>query len=105
VAELSVTQERAGLGIHPGFWATVLTGRDNKSADIGRILFAAAIVAAIALEIFVVVWRGTAFDLVQFCGGVSSLLLAGGASLAVKAQTEPSETKTEASVIKTEVKS
>jgi len=89
---------------HPGFWATILTGRDNQSADIGRVLFAAAIVAAIALEVFVVVWRAAAFDLVQFCGGVSSLLLAGGASLAVKKDTEPSEDKTEAGVIKAEVK-
>ena len=88
---------------HPGFWATVLTGRDNKSADIGRMLFAAAIVAAIGLEVFVVVWRGMAFDLVQFCGGVSSLLLAGGASLAVKKETEPSEDVTK--IIEKEVKS
>ena len=89
---------------HPGFWARVLTGRDNKSADIGRVLFAAAIVTAIVLEVFVVVWRAAAFDLVQFCGGISSILLAGGASLAVKKDTEPSETKAEASIIKTEVK-
>ena len=88
---------------HPGFWATILTGRDNKSADIGRILFAAAIVTAIVLEAFVVVWRNIAFDLVQFCGGISSILLAGGASLAVKSQTEPAADATQ--IIEKEVKS
>jgi hypothetical protein len=95
--EVSVTQE-------PGFWATILTGRDNKSADIGRVLFAAAIITAIVLEAFVVVWRAAAFDLVQFCGGISSILIAGGASLAVKKDTEPSENRTTASIIKEEVR-
>ena len=73
------------------FWQTLFTGRDNQSTDVGRVLFAAAIGSMIGLEVFVVVWRGTAFDVVQFGGAVASILLAGGASLAVKGHTEPSE--------------
>ena len=73
------------------FFRTMVTSRDNRSIDIGRVLFALAIFSAIGLEVFVVTIRGTAFDLVAFCGGVSSLLVAGGASLAVKGSTEPSE--------------
>lgn len=73
------------------FWQTLVTGRDNRSTDIGRVLFAIAILSAILLETFAVVWRGVAFDIVQFGGAVASLLLAGGASLAVKGHTEPSE--------------
>lgn len=70
---------------------TMMAGRDNVSIDVGRVLFAAAIAAIIGLEIFAVVWRAQAFDPVQFGGAVASLLLAGGASLAVKGHTEPEE--------------
>ena len=73
------------------FWQTIFSGRDNRSTDVGRVLFAVAIVAAITLETYAVVWRGAAFDIVQFGGAIASLLLAGGASLAVKGHTEPSE--------------
>ena len=53
MSEVSVTQERGASGSHPGFWATILTGRDNKSADIGRVLFAAAVITAISYVSFV----------------------------------------------------
>ena len=45
----------------------------------------------IGMEVFVVGYRGAAFDVVQFGGAISSILLAGGASLAVKGHTEPEE--------------
>jgi hypothetical protein len=70
---------------------TMMSGRDNVSIDVGRVLFAGTIATAIALEVFVVVVRGDHFDLVQFGGALASLLLAGGASLAVKGHTEPEE--------------
>ena len=73
------------------FMRTVFTGRDNQSGDVGRVLFAVAIIAAIGLEGFAVICRGATFDIVQFGGAIASLLLAGGASLAVKGHTEPSE--------------
>ena len=73
------------------FWRTVFTCRDNQSGDVGRVLFAAAIGTMIGMEVFVVGYRGAAFDVVQFGGAISSILLAGGASLAVKGHTEPEE--------------
>lgn len=74
-----------------GALRTMMSGRDNVSIDVGRVLFAAAIAAVIGLETFAVVWRAQSFDPVQFGGAIASLLIAGGASLAVKGHTEPEE--------------
>ena len=71
------------------FFRTLLTGKDNLSADIGRVLFAAAVAAGISLEVYSVVWKGAAFDPVSFGGAISALLVSGGAGLSLKAKTEP----------------
>ena len=68
---------------------TALTGKDNASVDLGRVLFAASVAVVLGLEVFVVVARGTAFDVVSFAGALSPLLVAGGAGIAIKGHTEP----------------
>lgn len=68
---------------------TAITGKDNTSTDIGRVLFGASVVVVLGLEIFVVAVRGTAFDVVSFAGAVSALLVSGGAGIAIKGHTEP----------------
>jgi hypothetical protein len=68
---------------------SALSGRDNSSVDIGRVLLLLAVVALIGLEIFQVVVRGTAFDAVSFSGAMVGLLTGGSAALLIKRQTEP----------------
>lgn len=74
-------------------WRSLFTGRDNTSVDIGRVLFAGAVVATIGLETYSVIVIGRPFDAVQFGGAIGGLLVCGGAGIAVKAHTEPEETK------------
>lgn len=71
------------------FMLRLFTGRDNASADIGRVLFALAAFSDIALEVFSVVVRHAPFDAVSFGTSVGALLVSGGAGLALKARTEP----------------
>ena len=66
-----------------------LTGINGVDYDLGRILWALAFLVGIGLEIFTVITHRT-FDLQQYGIGVGALLVAGGASLNLKAKTEPS---------------
>lgn len=71
------------------FTKDCVTGIDGQSYDLGRVLWALAFLIGIALEVFCVVTART-FDLQQYGIGVGALLVAGGASLNLKAKTEPS---------------
>ena len=71
-----------------GFVRQLFTERDNQTFDLKRVLWAAGFVWALGMETWVVVWRGAAFDLVAAGLGVSGLLAAGGAALALNRKNE-----------------
>ena len=51
----------------------MLTGRDNATWDIVRVLGALAVLVALGLTVYSVVWRGQPFDLQSFGLGVCAL--------------------------------
>jgi hypothetical protein len=70
------------------FLRTAFTERDNLTFDIKRVLWAIGFVWGLGLETFAVIHAHRAFDLVTFAAGVSGLLLAGGATLAMNRKNE-----------------
>ncbi len=69
----------------------MLTGLDNQTHDIARWLAAASFVVAMGLSVYVVVWKGQAFDLQQYGIGLSALFAGLGVALKLKESTEPQE--------------
>ena len=72
----------------PRFWRALFSERDNQTADLKRVLWALGFGWALAMETWAVVWRGQSFDLVSAGLGVSGLMAAGGASLALNRKNE-----------------
>ena len=70
------------------FLKHLLTGRDNLTYDLGRVLWAVAFIVGVGLAIYSAV-SGKQFDLTNYGLGVSGLLVAGGAALKLKESTEP----------------
>ncbi len=66
----------------------LFTERDNQSADLKRVLWAIGFGWALGMETWDVVWRGHAFDLSTAAFGLSGLLAAGGATLALNRKNE-----------------
>jgi hypothetical protein len=82
----------------------MFSGRDNFSLDAFRVLAVVAVLIGIGLEVFVVIWRaGVGFDLQAYGLGIGGLLLAAGGALKLKADTEPTDTKTTTQETKTTV--
>jgi preprotein translocase subunit SecG len=67
----------------------LLTGKDNQTHDFVRWLGVLAVLVALGLTVYVVVWRGQPFDLQQFGVGMGSVFAALGAALKLKETTEP----------------
>lgn len=66
------------------------TGKDNKTLDLGRILWAVGVLVFFGLSIYDV-YRGAAFDASVWGVGLGTVLAAGAGALALKSKTEPSE--------------
>lgn len=66
------------------------TGKDNKTLDLGRILWAKGVLLFFALSIYDIS-RGGMFDPSTWGVGLGAVLAAGGAAIAMKAGTEPTE--------------
>lgn len=66
----------------------MFTGKDNKTLDLGRVLWAKAVLAFLGIA-FYNVYKGNPVDYIAFGTGISALLAAGGAALGLKANTEP----------------
>jgi hypothetical protein len=82
----------------------MMTGKDNITFDVFRLLAVVAVIVGIGLEVFVVIWRaGVGFDLQAYGIGIGGLLLAAGGALKLKADTEPTDTKTMTQETKTTV--
>ncbi|MEX3628323.1 MAG: hypothetical protein VB138_01455 [Burkholderia sp.] len=67
----------------------LLTGKDNQTHDFVRWLGVLAVLVALGLTVYVVVWRGQPFDLQRFGVGMGSVFAALGAALKLKETTEP----------------
>ncbi len=72
------------------FLKDILTARDGESYDVGRVLWAIGAVAFIALTAYAV-YRGGAFDPLNWGTGYGAILGGGGAGIRLKAQTEPGQ--------------
>lgn len=64
------------------------TGKDNKTLDLGRILWANGVIIFFGLSIYDI-YRGASFDASTWGIGLGAVLAAGGAAIALKASTEP----------------
>lgn len=67
----------------------LLTGVDGSTHDFMRYIGLAGTIVALTLQVYVVVWRGQAFDLQTFGIGMGVLCASIGAALALKKDTEP----------------
>ena len=68
----------------------MFTGKDNKTLDLGRVLWAKAVVAFLGLA-FYGVYKGNPVDYMAFGTGLAAVLAAGGAAIGFKAKTEPED--------------
>jgi hypothetical protein len=66
----------------------LLTGRDNLTYDLGRVLWAVSFLVGLGVVVYSVAAQKP-FDLTNYGLGVSALLVAGGAALKLKESTEP----------------
>lgn len=68
----------------------MFTGKDNQTIDLGRVLWAKAVVAFLGLA-FYGVYKGNPVDYMAFGTGLAAVLAAGGAAIGFKAKTEPED--------------
>ena len=68
------------------------TGKDNTTLDIGRILWFQGVVFYFGLSVYDI-YRGAAFDPTGWGTGFGLVLAGGGAALALKSKTEPTDTE------------
>ena len=70
------------------FFRDILTGKDNKTHDIGRFIWLLGCLAFLVFEGFVVFYKKE-FDMTSFGVGFGGLLMTGGGALLLKQSTEP----------------
>ena len=87
VEDVIDTVKRKGL---KGVLHNALTGPDNVTHDVSRILLFLTVIAAIGFEGYVVVITHT-FDIVDFGSGMAALLGFGAGGVAIKHFTEPQQ--------------
>lgn len=68
------------------------TGADNKTLDIGRILWAMSVISFLVMG-FYGIWKGQVMDYLAFGTGIAAVMAAGGAALGMKANSEPKPPK------------
>ena len=73
------------------FIRSAFSGRNDKSIDIGRIIWPVTHFSLIVLHGFAVIANHAAFDPMAFATSHAALMAAGGGSLLLKATTEPKE--------------
>lgn len=66
----------------------MFTGKDNKTLDLGRVLWAKAVVAFLAIG-FYGIYNGNPMDYLAYGTGLAAVLAAGGAAIGLKSKTEP----------------
>lgn len=73
------------------------TGRDGESYDVIRILALLSVVIALALTVYVVVYKDKPFNMQDYGLGIGILFASVGAALRLKETTEPGQRKEERS--------
>ncbi len=64
------------------------TCKDNKTYDIGRILWAFSIVSYVCMGAYSI-WEGQTWSAAEYGAGLSALLAGGGFGIAIKSKAEP----------------
>lgn len=70
------------------FFRDIFTGRDNRTYDMGRVLWFQSIQAFILVTIYAL-HKGGSFDPVTWGAGLAALITGGGAAIGLKSNTEP----------------
>jgi hypothetical protein len=70
------------------FIKQLITGVDNRTVDVARVLWVVGVIAFLGLTGFQVYKTG-AFDMVNYAMAYSGLLAGGAAGVKIKASTEP----------------
>ena len=73
----------------PGFWRSALSGKDNQSIDIVRLLGCAGVVVYFLLSGHAQVVQGHTFEPVTWCTALAGLILAIGGGVKLKQSAEP----------------
>lgn len=76
-----------------GFWRSMLTARDNRSADVVKVLTAFVILVISIIEIFNVLIRGGAFEIASYAAASGGLIATLAAGVKIKSGTEPGDEK------------
>ena len=71
-----------------GFFRLLLTGKDNQTYEVGRVLLFVGALSFMAFGAYDVFWAHH-FDPVNYSAGLTGLLFGGSGGIAVKAHTEP----------------
>lgn len=70
------------------FFQHLLTGKDNETYDIARVLWALGTLVYLGLSIYAMV-KGEPWNPLNFGAGLGTTLAAGGIGIAIKSNTEP----------------
>lgn len=70
------------------FYKDLFTGRDNKTWDLGRIMWAQGFAVYCAISIYSL-YQGLAIDPMNWASGLGLILAGGGAALKLKQSSEP----------------
>lgn len=72
------------------FFKDIFTGKDNRTFDMGRVLWFQSVQAFILVTIYSL-HKGGSFDPVVWGAGLAALIAGGGAAIGIKANTEPAD--------------
>ncbi len=72
------------------FFKDILTGKDNQTYDMGRLLWVQGAISYCIIAFFAV-YKGQHWDPIAFGSGFAAILAAGGAALKIKESTEPNK--------------
>lgn len=70
------------------FFRLMLTGKDNETYEIARVLLFFGFIAFILFAAYDV-WASHHFDPINYSAGLTGLLFGGSGGIAIKAHTEP----------------
>lgn len=71
------------------FIKNILTGVDNETHDVAKVLAVVSVLVAIGLTIYEVAFKDKAFDIIAYGTGIAALFAGLGAALYMKKDTEP----------------
>ena len=69
----------------------LFTGVDNRTLDLGRVVWALMAVSYILLTVYHLIKSSGQFDAMAWGSGAAAILACGGGALAIKSHTEPKQ--------------